>query len=50
MHGPEELPGQHEPDRHRAVQGEVLHPGDNVQYVINDNYREPNAPFFDAID
>ena len=25
-------------------------PGDNVQYVINDNYREANAPFFDAID
>ena len=25
-------------------------PGDNVQYVINDNYRDPNAPFFDAID
>ncbi len=24
--------------------------GDNVQYVINDTYREPNAPFFDAID
>ncbi len=24
--------------------------GDNVQYVINDNYRETNAPFFDAID
>ena len=24
--------------------------GDNVQYAINDNYREPNAPFFDAID
>jgi len=25
-------------------------PGDNVQYVINDNYREATAPFFDAID
>jgi peptide/nickel transport system substrate-binding protein len=25
-------------------------PGDNVQYVINDNFRDPNAPFFDAID
>src|SRR5262249_6794033 len=25
-------------------------PGDNVQYVINDNYREANAPYFDAID
>jgi len=25
-------------------------PGDNVQYVINENYREANAPFFDAID
>jgi peptide/nickel transport system substrate-binding protein len=25
-------------------------PGDNVQYVINDNYREANAPFFDAVD
>ncbi|MDQ6834025.1 MAG: ABC transporter substrate-binding protein, partial [Chloroflexota bacterium] len=24
--------------------------GDNVQYVMNDNYRDPNAPFFDAID
>ncbi len=24
--------------------------GDNVQYVINDNYRETNAPFFDGID
>ncbi len=24
--------------------------GDNVQYVMNENYREPNAPFFDAID
>ncbi len=24
--------------------------GDNVQYVINDNYRDANAPFFDAID
>ncbi|MGI8854661.1 MAG: peptide ABC transporter substrate-binding protein [Thermomicrobiales bacterium] len=24
--------------------------GDNVQYVINDNYREANAPFFDAVD
>ncbi|MHB8647722.1 MAG: peptide ABC transporter substrate-binding protein [Thermomicrobiales bacterium] len=24
--------------------------GDNVQYVINTNYREANAPFFDAID
>ena len=24
--------------------------GDNVQYVINENYREANAPFFDAID
>jgi peptide/nickel transport system substrate-binding protein len=24
--------------------------GDNVQYVINENYREPNAPFFDAVD
>jgi len=25
-------------------------PGDNVQYVINENYREANAPFFDAVD
>jgi peptide/nickel transport system substrate-binding protein len=25
-------------------------PGDNVQYVINDNYRDPNAPYFDAVD
>ncbi len=25
-------------------------PGDNVQYVINENYREANAPYFDAID
>jgi peptide/nickel transport system substrate-binding protein len=25
-------------------------PGDNVQYVINDNYREATAPFFDAVD
>ena len=25
-------------------------PGDNVQYAINENYREANAPFFDAID
>ncbi len=25
-------------------------PGDSVQYVINDTYREPTAPFFDAID
>ncbi|MDQ6905666.1 MAG: peptide ABC transporter substrate-binding protein [Chloroflexota bacterium] len=25
-------------------------PGDSVQYVINDNYREPNAPYFDAVD
>jgi len=24
--------------------------GDNVQYVMNENYRDPNAPFFDAID
>ncbi len=24
--------------------------GDNVQYVINENYRESNAPFFDAVD
>jgi peptide/nickel transport system substrate-binding protein len=24
--------------------------GDNVQYVINENYREANAPFFDAVD
>ncbi|MGI8855983.1 MAG: peptide ABC transporter substrate-binding protein [Thermomicrobiales bacterium] len=24
--------------------------GDNVQYVMNDNYRDPNAPFFDAVD
>ncbi len=24
--------------------------GDNVQYIINDNYREANAPFFDAVD
>jgi len=24
--------------------------GDNVQYAMNDNYREANAPFFDAID
>ncbi|MDQ2787764.1 MAG: peptide ABC transporter substrate-binding protein [Chloroflexota bacterium] len=24
--------------------------GDNIQYVINDNYREANAPFYDAID
>jgi len=25
-------------------------PGDNVQYVVNENYRDSNAPFFDAID
>jgi len=25
-------------------------PSDNVQYVINDKYREANAPFFDAVD
>ncbi|MGH8164669.1 MAG: peptide ABC transporter substrate-binding protein, partial [Rhodanobacteraceae bacterium] len=25
-------------------------PNDNVQFVINDNYREANAPFYDAID
>ncbi|MGI8687593.1 MAG: ABC transporter substrate-binding protein, partial [Thermomicrobiales bacterium] len=25
-------------------------PGDNVQYVVNDLYREANAPFFDAVD
>jgi peptide/nickel transport system substrate-binding protein len=25
-------------------------PGDNVQYVINDNFRDPNAPFFDTVD
>ena len=24
--------------------------GDNVQYVMNENYWDPNAPFFDAID
>ena len=24
--------------------------GDNVQYVINDNYRDANGPYFDAID
>ena len=23
---------------------------DNVQFVINDNYREANAPYYDAID
>lgn len=25
-------------------------PGDNVQYVINDNYRDASAPYFDAVD
>jgi len=25
-------------------------PGDSAQFVINDNYREANAPFFDTID
>jgi peptide/nickel transport system substrate-binding protein len=25
-------------------------PGDNVQFVINDNYRDANAPYYDAID
>jgi len=25
-------------------------PGDNVQYVINDNYREATAPYYDAVD
>lgn len=25
-------------------------PGDNVQYIINDRYREANAPYFDAVD
>lgn len=25
-------------------------PGDNVQYVINDTFRESNAPYFDAVD
>lgn len=25
-------------------------PGDNVQYVLNENYREVNAPYFDAVD
>ncbi len=25
-------------------------PNDNVQFVINDNYREANAPYYDAID
>ncbi len=25
-------------------------PGDNVQYVLNDNYREANAPYYDAVD
>jgi len=25
-------------------------PGDNVQFVINENYREPTAPYFDAVD
>ncbi len=25
-------------------------PGDNVQYVINENYRDATAPFFDAVD
>ncbi len=24
--------------------------GDNAQYVINENYRDPNGPFFDAVD
>lgn len=24
--------------------------GDNIQYIINENYRETNAPYFDAID
>jgi peptide/nickel transport system substrate-binding protein len=24
--------------------------GDNVQYAINDNYRDPTGPFFDAVD
>ncbi len=24
--------------------------GDNVQYIINENFRDPNAPFFDAVD
>jgi peptide/nickel transport system substrate-binding protein len=25
-------------------------PGDNVQFAINDNYRDANAPYYDAID
>jgi len=25
-------------------------PGDNVQYAMNDQYRDANAPFFDAVD
>jgi peptide/nickel transport system substrate-binding protein len=25
-------------------------PGDNVQFVINENYREATAPFYDAVD
>ncbi len=25
-------------------------PNDNVQFVMNENYRDPNAPFYDAVD
>ncbi len=47
---PRECPANLNPIGTGAYKIRSFAPGDNVQYAINENYREANAPFFDAID
>jgi peptide/nickel transport system substrate-binding protein len=47
---PKECPANTNPVGTGPYKVKAFVPGDNVQFVINDNYRDANAPYYDAID
>jgi len=47
---PKECPANTNPVGTGPYKVKSFVPGDNVQFVINENYRDANAPYFDAID
>ncbi|MGI8857846.1 MAG: ABC transporter substrate-binding protein, partial [Thermomicrobiales bacterium] len=47
---PKECPANTNPVGTGPYKVKSFVPGDNVQFVINDNYRDANAPYYDAID
>jgi len=47
---PKECPANSNPVGTGPYKVKSFTPGDNVQFVMNENYRDANAPYYDAID